>query len=367
MIKKRESNFELLRILACLMVISHHFIVKGNGAMLDNSFSLQQMVYMLLLPGGKIGVNCFVLLTGYFLSNKPANTERVLRMIWTVTVYSLFGNILAVLLGKDLTAGSWKAAILPIAYNTMGWFIAPFLVLTMLSPFLNEMVNHLNQTAFVRLLICFTGICVVCPNVLPHASFFIDQFGWFMYLYLIGAYLRRFPAQWMNNRRSVAMITAVVLLLNVAAQAALRILFHTKPNKLELADYYAVNGNSILCLAAAVMLFLLCRRIKFQNRAVNWVASSCFGVYLLTDCTVLEQILWEKVDALALYQRTAGEFLTGAVLCIAAVFVIAFILAKVLYYLLEKPLFGLWCKLDALWEKFLTKMTERILPNEGEN
>ncbi len=364
--KKRESNFELLRILACLMVIGHHFIVKGNGAVLDSSFSLPQIVYILLIPGGKIGVNCFVLLTGYFLSRKPAKTERVLRMVWTVTLYSVFGNILAVLAGRGLTAGSWKAAILPIAYNTVGWFIAPFLVLTILSPFINEMLEHLDHAGFLRLLICLTGVCALCPNVLPHSSFFIDQFGWFLYLYVIGAYLHRFPARWMENRRKVVFITIAVLAVNILVQVVLRVLLHTKPDKLELANYYAVNGNSVLCLAAAIMLFLMCRKLKFQNRAVNWVAGSCFGVYLLTDCTVLESILWEKVSALELYQRTAGQFLLGSVLSVLAVFGICLVIAKVLYYLLERPMFGIWRKLDTLWENFLTWATGCILSSEGE-
>lgn len=332
---------------------------------MSGDFSLPQIVYMLLIPGGKIGVNCFVLLTGYFLSRKPAKTERVLRMVWTVTLYSLFGNILAVLLGRELTAGSWKAAALPIAYNTVGWFIAPFLVLTILSPYLNEMLNHLDQAGFLRMLICFTGICVLCPNVLPHSSFFIDQFVWFLYLYIIGAYLQRFPARWMENRRKVAGLTAAVLALNVLVQVVLRILLHTKPDKLYLADYYALNGNSVLCLVSAVMLFLLCRGMKFYSGAVNWVASSCFGVYLLTDCTVLEQLLWEKVSELALYQREAAAFLLGTVLSIAAVFGICLLIAKVLYYLLERPLFGLWRKLDVLWERFIA-WTIGLIREEGE-
>ena len=363
--KQRESNFELLRILACLMVVAHHFIEKGNGILLDQSFSLQQFVYMLLLPGGKIGVNCFLLLSGYFLSQKPAGTDRVLRLVWTVTLYSVAGSVLAVLVGQGSSISSWKAAVLPIAYNTVGWFVAPFLVLTSLSRFINQILDHLDQAEFLRLLVCLTGICMFCPNVLPHSSFFIDQFVWFVYVYVIGAYLRRYPAAWMENRRKVLGLTAASLAANTLVQVVLRLLFHTKPDKLALANYYAISGNSVLCLVSAVLLFLLCRTLSFRNRIVNWVAGGCFGVYLLSDCTILGVLLWEKIGALSLWQRSTAQFLGGTVASVLAVFGICLVAAKLLYYGLERPLFGLWRKLDALWERSINGVIGRILSKKG--
>ncbi len=355
--KKRESSFELLRILACLMVIGHHFIIKGNGVISQPDFSVQQLVYMLLLPGGKIGVNCFVLLTGYFLSEKPAGTQRVLRLIWTVTLYSLVGYGLARAWGLEITAESGKAILLPLAYNTMGWFLAPFLAVTMLSEFLNRMLNALDRPTWLRLLVVLGGICLLCPNLLPHSTFFVDQFLWFLYLYVIGAFLRRFSAEWICRRRWLTAAAVGTMLLNVLVQAALRILLHTRPDKWELTEYYALHSNSVFCLASAVALLLLCRSLHFHSRVVNWVAGSCFGVYLLTDCTALGELLWQQVSDWALYEKGAGVFLVSSAATILVTFGLCLVVAKLLNLLLERPLFPVWRWLDARWEALLSWLT----------
>ena len=63
---ERQSNIELLRILAMVMIVAHHFAVhsglpiwSGHGA---NVFWAQ-----FLCMQGKVGVDLFVLITGCFL------------------------------------------------------------------------------------------------------------------------------------------------------------------------------------------------------------------------------------------------------------------------------------------------------------
>ena len=59
----RQSNFELLRIVAMLLIVAHHFLIATGrldyrsgtlrGGELVNSFCV-------------VGVNCFILISGYF-------------------------------------------------------------------------------------------------------------------------------------------------------------------------------------------------------------------------------------------------------------------------------------------------------------
>ena len=352
MTKKRESNFELLRILACVMVVSHHFVVKGNGIVPESSFAFSQILYMILLPWGKIGVNCFILLSGYFLSKKPAGTSRVLRLVWTVTIYSIISQLLLMFGPLDAEPLDWKAALLPIAYNTVGWFVGPFLAMTILSGAINKMLEHLEHADWVRLMFSFAGVSLLCTNVLPHSTFVVDQFVWFVFLYIIGAYLRQYPARWMQNRRLLLLLNEAAAALLFLAQAMIRVLVKGNPSKLYLSNYYAENGNSVFCLVCAVLLFLLCRSIRLQNSVVNWVAGSCFGIYLLTDCTALGTLFWSHVAELELYAQGAPRLLLGTILSVTAVFGITLVIAKAAYYILERPLFSLWQWAEVQWERF---------------
>lgn len=65
----RDSNLELFRILSMLVIVAHHYVVNsGLLECIDAQTKLQLKDYFSLLFGwgGKTGINCFVLITGYF-------------------------------------------------------------------------------------------------------------------------------------------------------------------------------------------------------------------------------------------------------------------------------------------------------------
>lgn len=75
---KRQSNFELLRILAMVMIILFHVQIHGPQPILtaDNAFFASPMIYKRLLlfevgiPLGMIGNGLFMVISGYFMNAK---------------------------------------------------------------------------------------------------------------------------------------------------------------------------------------------------------------------------------------------------------------------------------------------------------
>ena len=67
--KKRCSNIELYRIIVMLMIVAHHYVVNsGLGEVLcDGNLSPNSFFFCLFGMWGKIGINCFVLITEYFM------------------------------------------------------------------------------------------------------------------------------------------------------------------------------------------------------------------------------------------------------------------------------------------------------------
>lgn len=60
MAKQRDSGFELLRIIAMLMVVAHHFAFHNAVNLFGLPFSAQRVLFGVLFRGvGKIGVICF--------------------------------------------------------------------------------------------------------------------------------------------------------------------------------------------------------------------------------------------------------------------------------------------------------------------
>ncbi len=70
----RSSNIELLRIASMFMIILFHFSV--HGAWPESGPLASDVAVEMLSFGGKLGVNCFVLITGYFMVRSQLKIGR---------------------------------------------------------------------------------------------------------------------------------------------------------------------------------------------------------------------------------------------------------------------------------------------------
>lgn len=67
------SNFELLRIVSMVLIIAHRYTLHSGFSFDTASISLRRFLSF----GGKIGVNLFVLISGYFLLNSAFRSKRI--------------------------------------------------------------------------------------------------------------------------------------------------------------------------------------------------------------------------------------------------------------------------------------------------
>ena len=84
----RSSNFELLRIISMILIIAHHYAVHSGFSFDAASMSLHRFFVQFLSSGGKIGVNLFVLISGYFLLDSTFRIKKAIRLFAEVLFYS---------------------------------------------------------------------------------------------------------------------------------------------------------------------------------------------------------------------------------------------------------------------------------------
>lgn len=90
--KARSSNIELFRIISMLMIVAHHYVVNlGLLDYIDAKFALQFKDYFLLLFGwgGKTGINCFVLITGYFMCESNITKKKFFKLLAECYFYAI--------------------------------------------------------------------------------------------------------------------------------------------------------------------------------------------------------------------------------------------------------------------------------------
>ena len=157
-LKKRLSSIELLRIIAMLMIIAHHFVCYGNFDF--NHISIGNKIWLqILFSGGKIGVNIFVMISGYFLiSSKKIQVNKVLKLIMQILFYSIIIYMIFICFGIETF--SIKILFKHILGYPIWWFAKTYLALYLIHPYINVLLENITKIEYKRLLI-FLQLCLV--------------------------------------------------------------------------------------------------------------------------------------------------------------------------------------------------------------
>ncbi|MBO4299687.1 MAG: acyltransferase [Clostridia bacterium] len=333
---KREGGVELLRVACMLLIIGHHMAWHGMAMSTDNAFN--KALATLMFAGGMTGVNSFVLITGYFLA--PFRARRFFATLAETLFYSVGLTLLAQLAGwrADVTGESYLAAALVISRSPY-WFVTMYLALNALLPLLQPAVKRLGRNAHL----CIVALGGAYLSAIPTLTFqapssqYFHQITWFLYLYALGAYFRKFP-----NRMTRCLPLQGALF--VAAQAFITIMCLWAPAHSELFqrapgwnNFFAEkNALPQLLSSCAFFLFFANLRVK-PYRALTLLSGASFGVYLIHDHSLLRQWLWGTVLKSWQASQTNG-FWRLALLAPAGVYLACAAADLIRRYLLEAPL-----------------------------
>lgn len=291
----RQSNFELLRIVAMVMIVFHHFAIHGGFTFENTALSIPGFWYNFILMGGKIGVNLFVLISGYFLSQSTATGIRlakVLRLWGQVFFYSVILHGVSVVYADNTSVQSFLACLTPIS-SRVWWFASTYFVLYLIHPYINLLLRTLDRKAYQRLLVLLLFCWCVIPTVLA-SDFESNYLLWFMTLYALAGYLRMYGLS-RSISGHLGLLTAVFVALSYASGIVFTILGAKWPILTE-KKFYFYEMNKLPTLAISVCLFMLFANANVKySKWINRISSATFGVYLIHDYWVMRPLLWYTV------------------------------------------------------------------------
>lgn len=337
--KPRNSNLELFRIITMLVIVAHHYVVNSGlmPVIWENYPSLKSLFLLIFGWGGKTGINCFVLITGYFMCTSQITLRKGLKLFFEVEFYKILFFAIFVLSGyTELTPKFAIKSLLPIVSIKDG-FVSCYLVFFLFIPFLNILIKGMTKRQHQLLL----GLCLIIFSILPTILIKVNfsYVSWFMVIYLIGSYLRLYPPHWSSNRKKVSLgLTGCMLLSFTSVWGGAQTF--TLINK-NLSYFLVSDSNKPLAVLTAVFAFLFFKNLKFgYSKIINTIAASAFGVLLIhANSDTMRQWLWR--DTLNNAGHYAGNIYLHAVASVLAVYAICTLIDFVRIQLLEKPAFKL--------------------------
>ena len=296
----RLSNFEWLKIIAMFMVVFlHGWFYVFTPSPVSTSSPASLLNYLLFQPSLIIahnGVPLFVMTTGFFAYEKGWHLN--LKRIGHIWLYALSYGIIFYFLLSPKEAGlrhSYKD-ILPLTGSPY-WFISRYLALSLLAPFLSLLTRVLSRRQFALLLILSVLFGMTFLKGFPFGNTLGAEFGlslgFFMCLFLFGAYVRKYDIG-LHAKKTVTLLVASIILCGLFY--ALRD-YHTS-GRISI-HYPEYNDPSVF---TGCILFLAFKNWKpKENRLTNVFIKTVpysLGVYLIHENVFVRPLLWDHVKTI---------------------------------------------------------------------
>ena len=268
----RNSSFELLRVVSIFLIVMCHVcaLLDYESASFGN-----QLIVDGIRAVGSVAVSCFVLISGYF--SIKFKWDKFISLIVLTTIYC---TMVAAFRYNNNPIELVKAFLTVPSYSL--WFIACYLILMLLAPYINLFTDSLDSKDFTRLIVILVIIFSVLPTLTIRGAtndIVLRQGGknlvYMLFLYIVGRYVKLQNDRLYNKYYLLGGYlgsTIVAFVLNLLAS-----------NYLNRHFVIFTFDCSPLTLFSSLCVFYIFKSWDFQSKVVNWFSASVFAFYLLSD------------------------------------------------------------------------------------
>ena len=339
MARVRQSNMELLRILAMAMVVMCHtdyWSLDQPSLKLCADEPLKAFAQYLVECLAVVCVNCFVFISGWF--SIKLTKRGFANLVFQLLFYSVL--IYLVFLAFGLIRFNIKDFLWHCDFFSNFWFIRAYIPLFLLSPILNVFIDKAGKQTARTVLLAYAFIEIMLVWFID----FVDKDKGYCllhlsFVYLLARYIKVYGERYFTFDKwrdlSIYLVisigTAVIIMLSSYLLPA--VWWHS--GKMFLY-------NSPLVLLASIYLSLFFTKLDIKSKAVNIVAASSFAVFLIHGDPLILKPYVKPFCQNLFFNNNIFYFSIMMALLIVALFVVAFLVDQVrqwLWRMIQKAFF----------------------------
>ena len=285
--KKRYYWADILKILACFLVIINHtggYLLQYSGY--DNLGII--IFYIINFAICKIAVPIFIMVSGFLLLQRENKYLDIVKRIFRILVPLLFLSMVVFFKKNGIGLYQLKDFIISFLKEPIivpFWYLYMLIGLYLVTPFIQKMIKNFKMLDFQ----IFILICLIIPSILPiittylhvsfNSNFLISILPISVGYYVAGFYLSKIPLN--KKYRNLALILFFVFLSIFACSMMVPYIYTSE------ISYQLDTWNYITTVIPALALFYLFRyyftnkifSIKVEN-IIFFISSLTFGIYL---------------------------------------------------------------------------------------
>lgn len=343
--RQRSSNLELYRIVCMLMIVAHHYVVNSglfaeDGPLLQDHTSGNSLFLTLFGAWGKTGINCFLMITGYFMCTSQITLRKFIKLMGQIYLYHwLLYPILLIAGYETLSPIRLLKLAMPVwsfEHNFTSCFVGFWLTI----PFLNILIRHMTKRQHELLLLLLLGFYTILGTI-PEFNVSFNYVTWFCVIYMIASYIRLYPHPLLNRKQLWGWLTLATVLTAMLSIVGMHILLGHKVAK--IAYYFVSDSNRFLAVAIGVTSFLWFKNLDIKyNKFINAFGAGTFGVLLIhANSNGMRQWLWmDTVDTLGHYATlSTTEMAFYSIAVVLTIFIVCNLIDQLRIATLERWFF----------------------------
>lgn len=325
--KKRCSNFELLRIFAMFIIVLFHVMSHwpkdqiinvglqnyfNNGLFSNPIFYRKLWIITTAMPMGLVGNGLFMMITGYFMLDRvEINLIKISKKILLQLGYAtIILMILSCFIYRTVFSTSERYLSLSLVtdFNTEWWFIGYYFAVMIIAAFLlnKYMMNVEKKKALMLIVALFSAVEIGWSGELLDAiGTGCRSLGIGIFFYLLGGYIHKYDP--FKKVRGFILIL-VILLANMVNYISS---YNETMNNIQAFVRNGSQGTfiqsipqpenyNILVVLIVVSVFEIFKRIKMPNiKIINYLGSSTFMVYLIHENSLFKSI-YNQTDCITI-------------------------------------------------------------------
>ena len=332
-------------MLVMLAIIAHHYVINSgltaaDGPLVQNPVSGATIFLLLFASMGKTGINCFVLITGYYMCKTSISLRKFAKLLLVVIFYRVAIYLVFWLTGYEpFDIVDFLLALCPVTKIERN-FTATYLLFFLCIPFLSRLVHSLTELEHIKLL-AVSGLIYIFFGTIPLFPMEMNYISWYIVLFFIASYLRLYPKKLFSNTKFWGWMSALSLGLSLLSVVVCA--FLGAALGLRIPYIFVTDSNTFLAVLTGVCTFMFFKNLNIKySPFINALGASCFGVLLIhANSGTMRRWLW--VDLLnnmeAYYSPWLPLHAIGSVLVI---FAVCAALDSFRRKALEEPFFRLW-------------------------
>ena len=276
--KIRESNFELLRVIAMLMVLVLHadFEALGVPTYADIiSSPIASALKVFFEMGSIVAVNVFVLISGWF-GIRPS-VKGFSKFVFQWLFFAIGIYLVLALWGKIDFSLRGIANSIAFMHSGSYWFILSYICLYFFSPVLNAFIQNADKRTCIYFIVTFYIFQTLYSFLGGGANFLMKGYSAlsFMGLYVLAAFVRKHID---FSKYNCWKLFVGYILLTIAMMVTW--MFAQLLNVSPIASRVLCYSNPLVVLSS-LMLLMTFSKIKCRSSIINYIAAGSFAVYLL--------------------------------------------------------------------------------------